>query len=61
MAKGRVISGTKSKDGQWPWQIALYRSGLFNCGGTLISPEWIVTAAHCVYGHALSTLQVVVG
>ncbi|XP_071478033.1 uncharacterized protein [Diadema antillarum] len=38
--------------GDYPWQIVLYveyQGQLnFGCGGAIISPEWILTAAHCV-------------
>lgn len=45
----RVIAGKTPPRGAWPWQVLLmYRGGAF-CGGTLILPEWVITAAHCVY------------
>lgn len=47
--QSRIISGKNAKRGAWPWQIALYKStGQFVCGGSIIDPFWIVTAAHCV-------------
>ncbi|XP_071816178.1 uncharacterized protein [Apostichopus japonicus] len=46
-ASARIIGGNIAIAGRWPWQALLeYRSWL--CGGTLISDQWIVTAAHCV-------------
>ncbi|XP_063700556.1 uncharacterized protein LOC134830876 [Culicoides brevitarsis] len=45
----RIIGGKAARRGQWPWQVAiLNRFKEAFCGGTLISPHWIVTAAHCV-------------
>jgi len=44
-----VIGGDDAKPGAWPWQVGLHTSrGGFFCGGTLITPEWVVTAAHCI-------------
>ncbi|XP_078356255.1 transmembrane protease serine 9-like isoform X2 [Oculina patagonica] len=48
IAQSRVIGGQDAKPGAWPWQIALQRNGRFICGGSLIGPDWVVTAAHCV-------------
>ncbi|KAE8621377.1 hypothetical protein XENTR_v10004802 [Xenopus tropicalis] len=47
---GRIVGGTYANLGIWPWQVSVrYNTGLL-CGGSIISPKWIVTAAHCVYG-----------
>ena len=35
----------------WPWQVYIVscqQDGCMTCGGTLISPYWVLTAGHCV-------------
>lgn len=44
----RIVGGKAVGIRVVPWQIALYNRGTFICGGSIISADWVLTAAHCV-------------
>lgn len=59
--EGPVIGGNAALLGEWPWQAQITNGGSPWCGGSLLSDEWILTAAHCVDGVSAGSLTVRVG
>ncbi|NWU67833.1 TMPS4 protease, partial [Pterocles burchelli] len=43
----RVLGGSPAAIEAWPWQVSLQYRGEHICGGTIIDPHWVLTAAHC--------------
>ncbi|XP_059482430.1 brachyurin-like isoform X2 [Neocloeon triangulifer] len=46
----QITGGMRAKPKQFPWQILLIADQSWLCGGSLISTEWVMTAAHCIDG-----------
>ncbi len=68
-AQQRIVGGSMATPGEQPWQAFLSVTTLeggFICGGSLIDKEWILTAAHCVFGFTgdkvnASDIEVILG
>ena len=55
----RIVGGSKASVNSWPWQAMLAKKGGSQfCGGTLVDPLWVVTAAHCVRRFSPSSIFV---
>ncbi|TSK98457.1 Transmembrane protease serine 7 [Bagarius yarrelli] len=50
----RVVGGVNSIEGEWPWQVSLHFSGHLYCGASVITSDWLVSAAHCFSKERLS-------
>jgi secreted trypsin-like serine protease len=44
---GAVVGGTAVPDGQLRYVANIAIGGAFGCTGTLIAPDWVMTAGHC--------------
>jgi trypsin len=61
--KARIVGGSVADEREQPWTISIRRQSSCRhfCGGSLISPRWAITAAHCIWKRLPWELFVVAG
>nr|XP_060483915.1 neutrophil elastase-like [Panthera onca] len=45
-----IVGGRPARPHAWPFMVSLQLRGGHFCGGTLIAPNFVMSAAHCVDG-----------
>ncbi|ROL51752.1 Coagulation factor IX [Anabarilius grahami] len=61
--KSRIVGGNPALPGEIPWQVALvsHSTQQVFCGGSILSPLWVITAAHCLVGSQNGSFFIRVG
>ncbi|XP_014235576.1 chymotrypsin-2-like [Trichogramma pretiosum] len=60
-AGSKIVGGLSALDGQFPYQVSLRLKNRHFCGGSILAPRWILTAAHCLSGFNDTAITAVTG
>ncbi|XP_078364204.1 lactadherin-like [Oculina patagonica] len=50
----RIVGGQHASPGEWRWHVQVGSGG---CSASLLTPQWAITAAHCVKGYDVADVK----
>ncbi|XP_014482343.1 PREDICTED: trypsin-7-like [Dinoponera quadriceps] len=57
----RISGGKSTTINEYPYQVSIHYQNKLLCGGSIISDQWVLTAAHCVYGRIFKFFKIRLG
>lgn len=59
--ENRIVGGMPASSNRYPWMARIVYDGQFHCGASVLTKEYVLTAAHCVKKLKRSKIRVILG